>query len=357
MGHIQRVDRPKPWVARYQGPDGRRHSKAFRRKVEAEAWLRREESNIDRADWVDPRGGAIAFSEWAGTWLSGLHELKPKTVNEYRWHLSARVLPTFGDRLLRSITPAIVREWQNGLLAEGLSAGTVRQSRQVLSSILGQAVDDGRLVRNPCEKVKPPTVRPRRQRFLTAEQLAELADECGEYGPLVWFLGWSGLRFGEAVALRVTRVNPPRRRIRVEEAATEVRGRLVFGTPKTHEARTVIVPRYVIERIEPLLANRGPDDFVFTAPRGGPLRANNFRRRVFNPAVERMGIPDLVPHDLRDTAASLAISAGASIKAVQRMLGHASAKVTLDIYGGLFEEDLETLADRLEERYGDQDPG
>jgi integrase len=227
----------------------------------------------------------------------------------------------------------------------------------VLSSILGQAVDDGRLVRNPCEKVKPPTVRPRRQRFLTAEQLAELADECGEYGPLVWFLGWSGLRFGEAVALRVTRVNPPRRRIRVEEAATEVRGRLVFGTPKTHEARTVIVPRYVIERIEPLLANRGPDDFVFTAPRGGPLRANNFRRRVFNPAVERMGIPDLVPHDLRDTAASLAISAGASIKAVQRMLGHASAKVTLDIYGGLFEEDLETLADRLEERYGDQDPG
>jgi integrase len=153
-------------------------------------------------------------------------------------------------------------------------------------------------------------------------------------------------------------VNAPRRRIRVEEAATEVRGRLVFGTPKTHEARTVIVPRYVIERIEPLLANRGPDDFVFTAPRGGPLRANNFRRRAFNPAVKRTGgIPDLVPHDLRDTAASLVISAGASIKTVQRMLGHASAKVTLDIYGGLFEEDLETLADRLEERYGGQDPG
>ena len=58
-----------------------------------------------------------------------------------------------------------------------------------------------------------------------------------------------------------------------------------------------------------------------------------------------------MPHDPRDTAASLAISSGASIKAVQRMLGHASAKMTLDVYGSPFEKDLEDLANRLEERY------
>lgn len=353
MGSVRRVDRPKPWLARYQGPDGRQHSKTFARKVEAEAWLRNQESTMDRAEWVDPRGGAKVFEDYADTWVRGLHELKPKTINEYRWHLTSRVLPTFGDKRLRAIRPAMIRKWQNGLLADGLSAGTVRQSRQVLSLVLGQAVADGMLVRNPVENVKAPTVRPRRQLFLTADQLSDLADECGDYGPLVWFLGWSGLRFGEAVALRAGRVDASRRRVRVEEAATEVGGRLEFGSPKTHEARTVIVPSYVIERMRPLLADRAPDQFVFTAPRGGPLRANNFRKRVFNPAAERIGIPDLVPHDLRDTAASLAISAGASIKAVQRMLGHASAKVTLDIYGGLFEEDLEALADTLEDRYGD----
>ena len=70
-------------------------------------------------------------------------------------------------------------------------------------------------------------------------------DECGDFAPLVWFLGWSGLRFGEATALRVGRVDPSRRRIRVEEATTEVGGRLVVGPPKTHEARTVIVPHPV----------------------------------------------------------------------------------------------------------------
>jgi integrase len=262
------------------------------------------------------------------------------------------VLPTFGDKRLRSVNPATIREWQNGLLGRGLSAGTVRQSRGVLSLILGQAVDDGLLVRNPCEEVKAPTVRPRRQLILTADQLAALAGECGDYGPFVWFLGWSGLRLGEAVALRVGRVDAVRRRVRVEESATEIRGHLVFTAPKTHESRTVIVPAFVMDRIEPLLDGKDPDDFVFTVSHGGPVRANNFRRRVFNPASEQVGIPDLVPHDLRDTAASLAISAGASIKAVQRMLGHASAKVTLDIYGGLFEEDLELLAAKLEERYG-----
>lgn len=352
MGSVHRIDRPKPWLAKYRGPDGRQHSRSFHRKVDAERWIRDEESKIDRAAWVDPRGGAIPLSDFAETWLGGLHELKPKTVNEYRWHLNSRVLPTFGDKRLRSINPATVREWQNRLLANGLSTGTVRQSRGVLSLILNQAVNDGLLVRNPCDRVKPPTVRPRRQSFLTADQLAALSDECGEYGPLVWFLGWSGLRIGEAVALRAESVDAARRRVRVEESATEIRGQLVFGAPKTHESRTVIVPRFVMDRIEPLLADKGPDDFVFTAPRGGPVRANNFRGRVFNPAAERIGIPDLVPHDLRDTAASLAISSGASIKAVQRMLGHASAKVTLDIYGGLFEEDLEILADTLEERYG-----
>jgi len=128
---------------------------------------------------------------------------------------------------------------------------------------------------------------------------------------------------------------------------------LEFGPTKTHESRTVIVPGFVIEWIAPLIDGKDdPRDLLFTAPQGGPLRLRNFRRRVFAPAAVEIGKPNLLPHDLRDTAASLAISSGASIKAVQRMLGHASAAMTLDVYGSLFEEDLEALAKRLEERFG-----
>jgi integrase len=107
----------------------------------------------------------------------------------------------------------------------------------------------------------------------------------------------------------------------------------------------LIVPQHAL----PAKVLNGVEDLVFTAPKGGPLRSANFRKKVWLPAVAETGLGDLVVHDLRDTAASLAISSGASIKAVQRMLGHASAAMTLDVYGGLYDEDLEDLADRLEE--------
>ena len=78
------------------------------------------------------------------------------------------------------------------------------------------------------------------------------------------------------------------------------------------------------------------------------MRNHNFRSRVFVPAAERIGVPGLTPHDLRHTAASLAVQAGANVKAVQRMLGHASAAMTLDVYAGLFGDDLDAVADRLD---------
>jgi integrase len=157
--------------------------------------------------------------------------------------LRARVLPEFGAKKLKQIAVADIRKWMAAMTEEGLAPSTVYTYRRVLGQILEQAVDDGLIVSNPAKKAKGPSVRPRRQLFLSASELRSLADECGDYRPLVWLLGWSGLRFGEATALRVGQVNPSRRRIRVEEAATEVGGRLLFGPPKTHEARTVIVPR------------------------------------------------------------------------------------------------------------------
>ena len=75
---------------------------------------------------------------------------------------------------------------------------------------------DGLIARNPAAEVKAPPVRKRRQLFLTAFELGRLADESGEYAPLVWFLGWSGLRWGEAVVLRVGRMDAEARRVWVE---------------------------------------------------------------------------------------------------------------------------------------------
>jgi integrase len=139
-----------------------------------------------------------------------------------------------------------------------------------------------------------------------------------------------------------------RRRILVERSVTDVDGHLVFGSPKTHQHRTVPVPRFVADMLARHVAGRATDALVFPSPEGAVLRANNFRRRSFDRAAVAAGLPGLTPHELRHTAASLAVSAGANVKAVQRMLGHASAAMTLDVYTDLFEDDLDAVANRLD---------
>jgi integrase len=148
--------------------------------------------------------------------------------------------------------------------------------------------------------------------------------------------------------LRVRRVDLLRRRLEVAESVTEVSGRLVTGTPKTHQRRSVPIPRSLVDELAATMAGKSPDDLVFTSPDGLTLRLMNFRRRTFDAAADRAGLSGLTPHELRHTAASLAVAAGANVKAVQRMLGHASAAMTIDVYSGLFDDDLDGLADRLD---------
>jgi integrase len=173
-------------------------------------------------------------------------------------------------------------------------------------------------------------------------------DAVGEHRPVVMLLSYVGLRFGGLAALRLRRVDLMRRRIEIVESVTEVNGVLTFGTPKAHQRRSVPLPGFLADDLRPLLGGKRPDELVFTAPGGGPLRLMNWRHRAFDPAVRAAGLDGLTPHELRHTAASLAVAAGTSVKDVQRMLGHASAAMTLDVYAGLFEDALDDLGDRLD---------
>jgi integrase len=139
-----------------------------------------------------------------------------------------------------------------------------------------------------------------------------------------------------------------RRRITVAESVTEVRGHLTWGTPKSHQVRSVPAPSFLANLLAGVLGGKGSDDLVFTTMTGRPLRNLNFRRDVFDLAAADVGLAGLTPHELRHTAASLAVSAGANVKAVQRMLGHASAALTLDVYSGLFDADLDAVAIQLD---------
>jgi integrase len=137
-----------------------------------------------------------------------------------------------------------------------------------------------------------------------------------------------------------------------------VDGRLVWGPTKTYARRTVHLPRFLCDQLAAHLAERplGPDDHVFTAPQGGPLRVTAFRARVWRPAIMAAGLEGLRIHDLRHTAVALWIAAGANPKEVAARAGHSSVSFTLDRYGHLYPEADTALRDRLDALYGTAQP-
>ena len=334
-GNVQRRPDGK-WRARYRDASQRERARHFEKKRDAERWLASQEVAIARGEWIDPALAGITVGEWLPRWHALQVQLKPTTRVRYEGVMRRQILPRWGRVSLARVTHSEVSAWVQSLAAEGLSPATVRYAHRVLSRALAAAVRDGRLVRNVAEGVPLPRVVGRPKRFLTHDEVRRLAEACEPYGTLIRVLAYGGLRWGELAALRVRRVNLLRRRIEVVDALTEVHGEVVFGTTKTHQRRSVPIPRFLADELAVQMAGKGPDELVFTAPGGGVLRNTNFRPRFFDPAVERAGLIGLTPHELRHTAASLAVTAGANVKVVQQMLGHASAAMTLDVYAGLF---------------------
>lgn len=336
------------WRARYRDATNREHARHFDRKVDASRWLDSVTAARETGTYLDPAAGSCPLGEYAQTWLERQVQLKPSTRARYAAIVRTHILPAFGSVPLARIERSAVTAWVRTLVDAGLAGPTVQHVHRVLHMILTAAVDDGRLVRNPAARVKLPRDRRREKRFLSHAEVAALADAAGPDRLAVLVLAYCGLRFGELAALRVRNVDPLRRRLSIEESVTEVDGVMVFGTPKSHQCRSVPVSRSLIDALAAACAGKEPGELVFTAPRGGVLMLRNWRRRVFDPALAKAGLGELTPHELRHTAASLAVAAGANIKAVQRMLGHASAAMTLDVYSGLFDDDLDAVADRLE---------
>jgi integrase len=197
---IQR--RGNSWRARYHGPDGRERSKSFARKADAERWLAQQRTLISQDDWTDPAFGRITFGEYVLAWLGARIDLKPKTRHQYQSLLGLHILPTWGTVPLGKITFEGLSQWAARLHLGGLGPSGVRQSVFVMSAALDHAVRSNRIRSNPARGLGLPRPRHRDYVFLTHGELRGLADETGPWRAFVLVLGYTGLRWGEATALR-----------------------------------------------------------------------------------------------------------------------------------------------------------
>jgi len=347
MSSIEQLGKDR-WRARWRDPGGRQKAKTFTQKDIADHYLRNIDAAIQTRTYVDPSLGNVKVREFAAKWMSAQGHLKPSTRATYESILSKHVLPRWGSTPLSKVAHEDVAVWVSGLINSGLSPATVRYVHRVFSLLLDLAVRSSRIPRNPATGVRLPTVQIAAKRFLNHQEVNALAQAAGDYRVAVLLLSYCGLRWGELAALKVGRVDLLRHRLSVAEAVSEVRGTLIWGTPKSHHARSVPIPRFMVDDLAVAMAGKAPDALIFVSRRGAVLRNLNFRRDVFDPAATAVGLDGLTPHELRHTAASFAVSAGANVKAVQRMLGHASAAMTLDVYSGLFDDDLDGVAERLD---------
>lgn len=323
-------------------------SRTFSRKRDAQEWERKQVDTLKTGAWADPKAGEKPVREWCEIWLAAQPARAAATERKIRGVVTKQIAGTFGRRPLVSVRPSEVQAWAADI-SRKQSAATARHSLGVLRRVFDHAVRDGAIHRNPAAGIRLPKVQGNDPRPLTHDELWRLANHLDELRDrvLVLVAGYCGLRWGELAALRWSDVDLGNKALRISRAYSEEAPRGEMSPVKDHQARTVPIPGVVSDELAMLSASQKSDGLVFPSVSNTPLRNRNFRRDVFDDAVDALGL-DITPHNLRDTAASLAIQSGASVVAVARLLGHESAATTLNHYAGLFPSDLDDVAQRLD---------
>ena len=241
-------------------------------------------------------------------WVETRTDLRRSTFGRLEGVVRLHIVPNLGSIAIGDLTRFDAQLWASKLTATQ-SPGSVRKIVNVLSVGLQVAVDDGRIPANPASRLKMPRQSQRRKKFLTHQQVAELAatvdaKPAGEgYGLFVLVLAYTGLRWGELAGPRVRDLDFVRGRLDVHTTMVEVDGYMEESSPKDYEERSIPGPEFILEQLSVHVENMTPADHVFVSSKSGPvLRNRTFRRGWFN-AAEQIGIQGLTPRELHHTCA------------------------------------------------------
>lgn len=344
------------WFARYYDIDGKRRGKRFRTQEEAVSWKSENERSVKRGEWVAPELTDLTFSKWVEIWLGTKSNITAKTRCGYNSNLRQHLLPSFGNIPIKHLTTHRIKEWVAKKVSEDIGSAVLRSSYKLLKQILNDAVFDGRLLKNPAIGIELPKRIQKQRSVLTVKQLFNLSQECKDYDGFVLLAGLTGMRWGEITALIVKDINPLHQSINVNKAfSTDESGKVVITTTKTNQNRVVPIPTKLNPLILELIKDRKPEDLLFTGRKGGILNYGWFMRHIFQPATKKAGVTGIGFHNLRHTCASLLIANGTPITTVSGILGHASTKMTLDVYGHFYEEDSAVWINQVANSFSEVD--
>jgi integrase len=348
------------WQVRHPGPNGKLISapNTFATRGDASRYLAQVQADLERGDWRDHRLGRVTFAGWAERWLASNPSKRSTTLARDTTVLRTHALPLLGSRPMSSITPIDIKGVVDEM-ASKLAPDTVRTNLAVIRAVFNAAVEADILARSPVRAIRTAKTESRDRPTLTMVEILRLADAIGDrYRPLVLVGAVLGLRWSEAIGLRVSDVDFLRRTLTVSQTLSEVEGRLDVAPTKSRKSRrTMSVPKFVIDELARHAANfgRSGDDLLFAGPKGGALR-RSFAARMFTPAVAAAALDERVTfHGLRHVAASLMVEAGVHPRVIQQRLGHASARLSMELYAHVPEAADREVANGLQAVYAQRD--
>jgi len=294
------------------------------------------------------KSGQYTVGTWMDTWFENVAKIKvrPSSHQTYKGYIDNHIKPNIGKIPLEKLTTMDLQKFYRKLLTKGrveriesreqpkgLSAKTVRNINQVISSAMDLAVAQKIILVNPTNACELPKVEHQEMQTIPAEQLQAFLDEARATGvyEMYYIELATGLRRGELLGLKWTDIDWKNGIIKVRRQVARVNGEIVEAPLKTKNSyRAVSISPQAIEVLREQ-KRKTNDQYVFPSPNGGPISpdsVNNMLKRV----LERAGIPKVRFHDLRHTFATIALQNGVDIKTVSGMLGHFSAGFTLDTY-------------------------
>ena len=336
------------YVAGHDPVTGKMISRNVLGKTQAEVKekLRTAIENSKRLDYTQT--GKYTVGQWMDEWFEAYAKVKvrPSSHQTYKGYIENHIKPNIGDIPIEKLTSLQLQKFYRLLLTEGripriesekqpkgLSAKTVRNINQVISSAMDMAVRHKLILSNPTEGCELPKVEHREMKTLPAEQLGAFLREAKESGVYeLYYLDLAtGLRRGELLGLKWEDIDLQNGIIHVRRQVARVDGEVKELPLKTKNSyRSISISRDAVAMLTEMEAHRS-SDYVFPSSTGGPISpdsVNNMLHRV----LKRAGLPSIRFHDLRHTFATLALQNGVDIKTVSGMLGHFSAGFTLDTY-------------------------
>jgi integrase len=394
FGNIRRRESGR-YQIRYPGPDGRMRTGpvTYERKSDAERALVLVEAQLASGDRTDPERGKVRLADYASVWITERPNLRPRTVDLYKWLLRKHILPYLGAVQLGKLSTPLIRSWRSTLISNGVSVSVAAKAYRLLRAVLMTAVEEDKILpRNPCRIRGAGDEAAAERPVLTVAQVFALAELVGRrpvgniraiqaggfrlrvsrngemrtspevfgtrteadqalwrmaqddgadcnhdrrYMALVLLATFASLRWGEAVAMRRCDVDLQAGTVRVRAALVErSTGELLLGPPKSRAGRrSVGIPQAIIPLLREHLAvyvKSDPGALFFPGVMGGPLRRGNFNRMSAWPqAVKAIGAEGLHFHDLRHTGNTFAASSGAALRDLMARMGHDSERAAM----------------------------